>query len=148
MKSLIPILLFAATAAFAASPDEAFLRQLDHDITTASWKNDAAWFDQHLAPDYVLTTSSGKMVDRKAFLASFATPVHIDPYEPSEVVVRLYGETAVITGRIEQKYVTGGEAVDADLRYTDVWRKIGGEWKYSAGHASAVSIKRTKVEGL
>ena len=148
MKKLLLSLLLLAPAALAAPSDESVLRQLDHDITTATWKSDAAWFDEHLAAGYVLTTSSGKVVSREALLDSLRTPLQMEPYEPSEVVIRVYGETAVITGRIDQRYVVNGEAVDADLRYTDVWLKSGGVWKYAAGHASAISIKRSKVVSL
>ena len=148
MKRFILLVLLAAAPALAATPDETLLRQLDHDITTATWKNDVAWFEAHLSDDYVLTTSSGRIVGRAAFLAAVRSPVAIEPYEPTEVVVHVVGETAIITGRIEQKYVLAGEAVDADLRYTDVWLKTSGGWKYAAGHASAISIKRSKVEAL
>ena len=93
--------------------------------------------------DYVLTTSRGSMISRADLLRDLKL-VKIEPYEPSEVVVRIYGDTAVITGRIVQKYSTNGEHIEADLRYTDVWLKTKEGWKNSAGHASAIKVTRTK----
>jgi hypothetical protein len=64
-----------------------------------------------------------------------ATPgLEMQAYEPTEVNVRLFGDTAVITGRVE-----------ADLRYTDVWIKSSDGWKNVAGHASAISIRKEKA---
>jgi hypothetical protein len=47
------------------------------------------------------------------------------------VAVRLYGETAVVTGRAEIKAVLGGQEAVLPLRFTEVWVKSGG-WKLTA----------------
>lgn len=143
MKQIKIALLLVAFALPLFADDETDLRQLDRGIVTATVAQDTAWFEKHLGPDYVLTTSSGRMVNRADFIHSVPL-VKIDPYEPTEVVIRVYGDTAIITGRIVQKYSYNGERVEADLRYTDTWLRTKDGWKYAAGHASAISIKRTK----
>ena len=142
IKLILFVLLFALPV---LADDEADLRKLDRGIVTATIAQDAAWFEKNLTPDYVLTTSRGSMISRADLLRDLKL-VKIEPYEPSEVVVRIYGDTAVITGRIVQKYSTNGEHIEADLRYTDVWLKTKEGWKNSAGHASAIKVTRTKEE--
>ena len=142
IKFMLLVLLFALPV---LADDETDLRKLDRGIVTATIAQDAGWFEKNLTPDYVLTTSRGSMISRADLLRDLKL-VKIEPYEPSEVVVRIYGDTAVITGRIVQKYSTNGEHIEADLRYTDVWLKTKAGWKNSAGHASAIKVTRTKEE--
>ena len=142
VKFMLLVLFFALPH---LADDEADLRSLDRGIVTATVAQDAGWFEKNLTPDYVLTTSRGSMISRADLLRDLKL-VKIEPYEPSEVVVRIYGDSAVITGRIVQKYSTNGEHIEADLRYTDVWLKTKEGWKNSAGHASAIKVTRTKEE--
>ena len=43
------------------------------------------------------------------------------------------------------KFASGGERVETDLRYTDVWIKGADGWKYRAAHASAISVTRSPL---
>jgi ketosteroid isomerase-like protein len=72
--------------------------------------------------------------------------VQMEPYEPTEVTIHVYGSTVIVSGRILQKYQAGGERVTADLRYSDVWIKFSDGWYNVSGQASPVSIKREKIK--
>ena len=50
--------------------------------------------------------------------------------------VRVYGDTAVVTGRMLQRFTLGGIRYANDLRYTDVYVKRKGRWLLASGHAS------------
>lgn len=141
MKTIAMLLLLAALPMLA--DDLADLRRLDRELVVATYTKDASWFTKHMSDDYVLITSSGKLKPRADLVRELGTPgLEFQPYEPAEVNVRLFGDTAVITGRIVQKYTYNGDRVEADLRYTDVWVKSPEGWKNVAGQASAVSIKK------
>ena len=146
MKNAIAsLLLLLALPLFA--DDAAELRRLDRELVVATYGGDTAWFEKHLSDDYVLITSSGKIKPKADLLRELRTPgLAMEPYEPSEVSLRLFGDTAVISGRIVQKYTYGGQRVEADLRYTDVWVKTSGGWNNVAGHASPISIKKEPVK--
>ena len=133
----------AQRASRQGAEDTADLRRLDHELVVATYSKDPSWFTKNMSDDYVLITSNGKVKSRADLVRELATPgLEIQPYEPTEVNVRLFGSTAVITGRIVQKYLFQGEHAEADLRYTDVWVKTSEGWKNVAGHASAISIKK------
>ena len=145
MKKMAIVLMLLALPALAG--DVADLRRLDHELVVATYSKDAAWFTKNLSDDYVLITANGKVKTRSALVAELGTPgLEIQPYEPTEVDVRLFGHTAVITGRIVQKYVYKDDRVEADMRYTDVWVKTAGAWKNVAGHASAITIKKENAK--
>ncbi|HWW60199.1 MAG TPA: nuclear transport factor 2 family protein [Thermoanaerobaculia bacterium] len=146
MKKLFLVVLLAASADVFAD-DVADLRRLDRELVVATYTGDAAWWDRHMSADYTLLTSSGKIVSRELLLAQVGDKsLKMEAYEPTEVVVRTFGDTAVITGRILQKYTFGDTRVEADLRYTDVWLKTKDGWKTVAGHASAINVKREKAQ--
>src|SRR5260370_1267061 len=134
-KSAILFLLFAALPCLA--DDVADLRRLDRELVVATYTKDASWFARHMSDDYVLITSNGKLKPRADLVRELAPPgLEFQPYEPAEVNVRLFGDTAVITGRIVQKYTYNGDRVEADMRYLDVWVKTADGWKNVAGQAS------------
>jgi len=146
-RLFLAISLVAATT-FAASfgGDEQALRKLDRELVIATYMRDVAWFRQHLSNDYVLITGSGASKTKAELIAELEkSDLKIEPYEPTEVKVRLYDDIAVVSGRILQKYTAGGERVTADLRYSDVWVKTPDGWINVSGQASPISIKREKV---
>src|SRR5437763_8360622 len=137
MKTIAMLMLLAALPCLA--DDLADLRRLDRELVVATYTKDASWFTKHMSDDYVLVTSSGKLKPRADLVRELGTPgLEFQPYEPTEVNVRLFGDTAVITGRIVQKYTYSGDRVEADLRYTDAWVKSPEGWKNVAGHASTI----------
>jgi len=141
--SIIAVTTFAANF----GGDEQVLRKLDRELVIATYMRDVAWFRQHLSTDYVLITGSGTAKTKAELIAELEkTDLKIEPYEPTEVSVRLYEDTAVVSGRILQKYTAGGERVTADLRYSDLWLKSPDGWINVSGQASPISIKRQKVK--
>jgi ketosteroid isomerase-like protein len=143
LLSLLAVTMLGATF----GGDEQALRKLDRDLAIATYMNNAAWFKQHLSEDYQLITGSGTTKTKSQLIAQLEKgDVKMAPYEPTEVSVRVHGDAAVVSGRILQKYKSGGERVTADLRYSDVWIKIADGWYNVSGQQSPVSIKREKAK--
>jgi ketosteroid isomerase-like protein len=55
--------------------------------------------------------------------------LHYDSIDFSEMVVRVYGDTAVVTARAEVKGTDLGEDFSGPYRFTRVWVKRNGEWQ-------------------
>jgi len=139
-----PILLAAALLlATSALADDAEIRRLDKEISVATWTADPVWFEENLADDYVLVTPTGAMKSKRQVIRELATPgMKMDPFDPFEVQVRMFGDTAVVTGRMRQRFVLGGIRYANDLRYTDVYVKRKTRWLLVSAHASTVAMKR------
>ncbi len=73
------------------------------------------------------------MVDRAGFLAQTAKPVTIKGLKAAEVVIRLFGNVAIIHGRTSY---TTAEGRAAQGRYTDVWHKQNGRWLAVSAHVT------------
>ena len=89
------IFLVAVTGVAASfGGDELALRKLDRELVVATYMRDVAWFRQHLSTDYVLITGSGAAKTKAELIAELEkTDVKIEPYEPTEVKVRLCSST-------------------------------------------------------
>jgi ketosteroid isomerase-like protein len=149
-KALISLcIVFIASSAAAASfaSDEQTLRNLDREMALATYMTDINWFRLHLSDDYVLITSTGVLQTKAELLDHLAKDdVKMEPYQASDVRIHAHGSTAIVTGRIVQKYTAGGDRVIAELRYSSVWVKTDEGWFNISGQISPISIKRERVK--
>ena len=119
------------------------LRRMDKELAVATWTGDALWFRQNLSEDYVLVTPNGTVLTKRDVVSELATPgMKMNPFEAIEVQIRVYGDSAVINGRMLQRYTLGRVKYANDLRYTDVYVKKKGRWLLVSGHASNVAVRR------
>jgi hypothetical protein len=141
---LLAVALFALAVTLRAEGDDAEeLRRLDRELCVATWTGDPLWFEQNVADDYVLITPNGTTRTRRDVISELATPgMKMDPFEPIEVQVRIYGDSAIVVGRMLQRFTLGRVHYANDLRYTDVYVKKKGRWVLVSGHASNVAVRR------
>ena len=110
------------------------LRILNENYVQAFRAADVAWFDAHLAPDYVVVFGDGSLHDRAAALADFAQPhfaTHIKSFPVGDVSIRRYGDLALIRAENAYELKDGRQGIN---RYTDLWLKQDGKWACIAAH--------------
>ena len=128
--------LLATTPAHAA--DEAVrLRTLELDLNRAMVARDAQRVSDLLADDWVLVSGAGKMKTKTDLLAEMATPDReLQEVDARDVMVRVWGDTAVITGTLHQRYRMRGQQTELTLRYTDTWTRSGDSWRQVSVHTT------------
>ena len=135
--------VLAFTVAAFAGDDLEKVNRLDKEISVATWTADPMWFEENLADEYVLITPTGAVKTKRDVIRELSVPgMRMEPFEPFDVQVRMYGDTAVVTGRMHQRFVLGGIRYANDVRYTDVYVKRKGRWQLVSAHASTVAVKR------
>lgn len=91
---------------------------------------DIATIDRLLHPSYVIIQPDGSIEDKAQTLASFRTG---DRYwelaESDEMVVRLVGDTAIVTGRWRGHGRNGAVRFDYQARFLSTWVREKGEWR-------------------
>jgi Ketosteroid isomerase homolog len=103
-------------------------------------RGDVGFLERHLAEDYVSTFPDGKVFDKAGEIAALKSgEVALTEMTPREMNVRVYGETAVITGRSAIKAKTNGEEIGGELRFTDVWVKQSDGWKAVASQVTRIA---------
>jgi hypothetical protein len=140
MRSRSLVLAAALFAAVALRADDAAeLQRLDRELSVATWTGDALWFEQNLSDDYMLITPAGTTRTKRDVVSELSTPgMKMDPFEALEVQIRIYGDSAVVNGRMLQRFSLGRVRYENDIRYTDVYVKKKGRWMLASGHASNV----------
>lgn len=115
--------------------------QLERDIGEANIKRDKAFFERIEADEFIFTDSSGGVTTRAQDVASLDSPpgaFKLISYVPDEMRVHVYGDTAVVTGRVTTESRNGERTVTSQSRFTDVFVKRGGRWQIVAGHSSRI----------
>jgi ketosteroid isomerase-like protein len=96
-----------------------------------------------LAEDVVLTNLFGQFVDKKKALEVFSAggTMILESYNNEDVQVRIYGNTAVTTGRatITVKGETTGGDFNSALRFTRVYVQRNGRWQLVAHQATRIT---------
>jgi ketosteroid isomerase-like protein len=131
-----------APAPSAEERTKAELMQLERDIGRANVERDAAFFERVEADECVFTDSNGGLTTKKEDVDSVKGPrnpdVRLLSYDVDEMNVLLYGDTAVVTGRVTTKQNVKGEERTGRSRFTDVFVRRDGRWQLVAGHSSRI----------
>jgi hypothetical protein len=90
-------------------------------------KGDTNWDDLTADGAYLIQGDGTVMIYRKGQNLS---SMPVTSFKLSELVVRVYGETAVVTGLSEVSSQTPDRRpFSFQMRYMNVWKKVGGGWK-------------------
>jgi ketosteroid isomerase-like protein len=96
----------------------------------ASLHRDADFSQRTLAEDYVAITPLGQVTTKRdSISARKSGQLRYDTINVSDMVVRIYGDTAVVTARADVKGHQLGEDFSGPYRYTRVWIRRSGRWQ-------------------
>ena len=101
------------------------LRELNEGYIRSVQHSDVAWFDAHLAPDFVNGNADCTPADRAAFLAAMAKPSAVSGLKCEDVRIQMLGDVAIIRARTTY---TKADGQPGRGRYTDVWARRDGRW--------------------
>jgi ketosteroid isomerase-like protein len=130
-----------AVGTLQASPEEdrKVVAALDTEFQAAVKRNDAATIDRILHEDMVLVLGDGRTIARDAIVKA-AREKQID-YEsqdedPGTQIVRVWGDTAVVTARLWVKGKSKDAEFDRRLWFSDTYVRTPQGWRYAFGQAS------------
>ena len=150
MKRTIALVLIILAAAFVVfsqtnKKEERIkleLMQLERDIGKANINADYAFFDRVEAEEFIFTDAGGGVTTKKQDLEGLKQPPNPDvklvAYDVDDMSVRIYDETAVVTGRVTTRRLIKGEASTSQSRFTDVFVWRDKRWQLVAGHSSRI----------
>lgn len=138
--SLVVFLGAGMLMAQESSPEQQLL-QLERDWCAAELKKDADLLGRILADDFTGVTSRGIKLNKTELLKSLMDPDSAtNTCSDADVKVRVYGDTAVVTGRGSRSGTYKGKSFkDRQILYTDTFVRKGGRWQVVASHATEVA---------
>ena len=115
------------------SADQTAIREvvdMERQAREASLQRDPDFSQRTLAEDYVAITPLGQVTTKQDTVSSRKSrQLRYDSIDVSDMVVRLYGDTAVVTARADVKGHQLGEDFSGPYRYTRVWVRRSGHWQ-------------------
>jgi hypothetical protein len=103
---------------------------MEHQAKEASLHRDAEFSQRTLADDYVAITPLGQVTTKQDTLSARRSgQLRYESIDITDMVVRLYGDTAVVTARADVRGHQLGEDFSGPYRYTRVWVRRNGHWQ-------------------
>ena len=122
---------------------EQVIRQLDHERIQAQIDADAAALERIYGADFIGVGPSGAVRTKPQVISDFKSgALKFQSILTDEVQVRIYGNTAVETGRSTMNGQDRGKAVPRDNRFTRVWVKRQGHWQLVLNHYSPLIMQQ------
>jgi ketosteroid isomerase-like protein len=91
---------------------------------------DRAAIEANMAADFRQIDARGNVETKASFVDGLVSPdLALDPYTVDDFEVRIYGDTALISGRTRMTGRYQGRPFDTHYRYIDVYVKRRGVWK-------------------
>jgi len=149
-RRFIPHICFLSLVLAAAVPVQAEQPKADSDAAISqtlqameqAWldaekNNDAAAFEQIVADDWIAVNPDGKS-QTKAERAAEIKAAHISSATMGDMKVRVFGDTAVVTGTDDEITMTDGKKSSDHYVWTDVFLKRNGKWLAVASQTAQI----------
>ena len=142
LAPLLVLLASCATPPMTDTPDARTIAQLTRqadDWDKAIVRKDRAAIEANMAEDFRQIDGAGNVETKKSFVDDLVSPqLTIDPYTVEEFDVRLYGDTALVSGRTKMTGRYDGKPFASHYRYIDIYVKRAGHWQI-------VSVQISKI---
>ena len=113
--------------------------EIEQERNKAIISGDAAALDRLTSEDYTFITLRGELRTKAEIVQGFKSgSFHYDSRQISGLNVRIYGSTAVVTGRSNQQGRENGKDYSGDYRFTRVYSKQGDNWRTVALQATLI----------
>ena len=111
------------------------LLKLEEDFAKAIVSNDADAVAQFVSDDWIIIDPDGGVIDKGRFLAVMRSgALTHEAMESTDVRLRAYGDTAVVTAVTSTKGKFMGQEFTSRERATDVFVKLDGRWQCVLTH--------------
>jgi ketosteroid isomerase-like protein len=138
----LALLLLATSVATSAGDPVAEIRALEAAHNAALAGRDVAALEKMMAEDFTFVTPRGDLRNRQDVLKAVAAGGIGNEYlESSDLRIRIYADTAVVTGRAVQTAQRAGKDYTEKFRFTRVYVRRGGQWL-------AVALQMTRLDGF
>ena len=130
------------TVAAPAGEPVAEIRALEAAHNAALANRDVAALEKMMSEDFTFVTPRGDLRTRQDILKAVAAGSIGNEYlESSDLRIRIFADTAVVTGRAVQTAQRAGKDYTEMFRFTRVYVRRGGQWL-------AVALQMTRLDGF
>ncbi len=117
------------------------IRELEHEFEAAVLHADVAFFERVLALEFTHTSQNGKHRNRAEWLANHKPGESpYDSLNTDGLSVRVFGPTAIVTGKIAPKgRSSSGAPIEGEYRFMRTWVHHDGKWQVAAFQSTRIA---------
>jgi ketosteroid isomerase-like protein len=105
------------------------IKRVEQERNQAILRSDTAALDRMTSDDYTFINQRGDLLTKAQIQDGFRSgAIKFESRELSNLNVRVYGNTAVVTGRVTQKATENGKDTSGESRFTRTYVKEKGRW--------------------
>jgi ketosteroid isomerase-like protein len=125
----------------AATADvQQILKDRFREYSEALTKRDLAALDKIWAEGYTFTNGRGEFLTKKDRMENIKTgATQFDSILREDEEIRVFGNTAVFTGRVVLKVIYSGKESSGPYRFINVWVKMQGRWQLVANQITPIA---------
>lgn len=105
------------------------LPKLEREWMNAWIVQDRAVCDRILDDEFLLSSALGRLMSKPEWLAGATGQFKCESFDWQEILVRSFGEFAIVHSKTRQKASVGGKDWSGVFMLTDVWIVRGSDWK-------------------
>jgi ketosteroid isomerase-like protein len=130
VRAILAAAVLLAPGLAVAAPLPADLAAAAHAYDAAQVNGDRAALERLVADDYVLVNGAGQVQDKARLIADYVAPgFKLDPFTIEEPVEKVFGDTALLGGRVNMTGTDGGQRFALVVRFVDTWARRDGQWR-------------------
>lgn len=123
--------------------EENHLLKLDNEWNEAYPRRDVSALDHIIADDWVCIDGAGLVISKRQLLDRVeSSTAFLDPYKFDEITLRMFGDTAIVTGRLSGTRQDNDGTFYIEQRYTRVYVKRNDRWQSVATQVTVVKEER------
>ncbi len=135
---LLSILFLLQTSSSSAPADS--LRTIDASWNDLRLASNVTALDKLLTEDWILTHSDGRVQNKKEYLNELRTGTRSNQKIVNDSVqVRIYNNSAIVTGISVQSGISNGQPWQGRFRFTRIWILRDGVWMMAGSHSSRIA---------
>lgn len=121
------------------TPSDQIAKQ-EQELAKAMLNSNVQQLDELISDDLIFTDHTGRLLDKAADLEAHRSgTLKIDTLESSGQLIKIFGNTAVVSVLVNIGGSYAAEHFKGTLRFTRVWMKRDDSWKVVAAHSVAVN---------
>jgi F0F1-type ATP synthase epsilon subunit len=125
--------------ATANSKAEQEIRRVEEKRREALLRSDTAALDQIFADEYSITNQFGQLQTKAQMMSALKSgALKFESIDEDDVIIRVYGDAAVVTGRATSKH-EGRETTK--VRFTRVYVKRRGQWQAVTNQVTRIALQ-------
>jgi ketosteroid isomerase-like protein len=114
---------------------------IEEQLRQAMLASDVNVLNELLAPDIIITNHLGALLAKQDDIAAHQSGlIKIDELTPSDRQIKIHGETAIVSVRMQLSGRYNNSPANGDFRFTRVWAvSAHGTWHIVAAHIGIVA---------